>query len=140
MKQRTIEKKYRSHPNAVVKAERLTEKIGRKCALDDSLMQDICIAVTEAVNNAVEHGNNLEPDKYVTLRFDCSEELFRITVEDQGSGFDLASVVDPLSPENLTKPNGRGLLIVTSLMDEVQIIPSSAGTVVVMVKNLVKKR
>ncbi|MFC1628758.1 ATP-binding protein [Gemmatimonadota bacterium] len=139
MKHQTIEKKYRSHPNAVVKAERLTEKVGRKCNVDTSLMQDICIAVTEAVNNAVEHGNNLESDKYVTLRFDCSRDTLKITVEDQGIGFDVGSVDDPLTPENLTKPNGRGLLIVESLMDEVKIVPSTAGTVIVMVKNLVKK-
>ncbi len=139
MKNQTIEKKYRSHPNAVVKAERLTEKVGRKCDVDTSLMQDICIAVTEAVNNAVEHGNNLEPDKYVTLRFDCSLEKLKITVRDQGNGFAVASVDAPLIPENLTKPNGRGLLIVESLMDEVKIVPSAAGTVIVMVKNLVKK-
>jgi anti-sigma regulatory factor (Ser/Thr protein kinase) len=47
------------------------------------------------------------------------------------------AVADPLSPENLTKPNGRGLLIVESLMDEVTIEPSAVGTVVVMIKNLV---
>ncbi|MFC1500118.1 ATP-binding protein [Candidatus Zixiibacteriota bacterium] len=139
MKNQTIEKKYRSNPNAVVKAERLTEKVGRKCEVDTGLMQDICIAVTEAVNNAVEHGNNLESDKFVTLRFDCSRESLKITVEDQGNGFDVTSVDDPLTPENLTKPNGRGLLIVESLMDEVKIVPSIAGTVIVMVKNLVKK-
>ena len=136
MKQQIIERKYRSRPNAVVKAERLTEKVGRKCEVDTGLMQDICIAVTEAVNNAVEHGNNLEPGKFVTLRFDCSRHVLRITVGDEGSGFDVDMVADPLSPENLTKPNGRGLLIVESLMDEVSIEPSTDGTVVVMVKNL----
>ena len=140
MKQQTIEKKFRSRPQAVVKAERLTEKVGRKCEVDTGLMQDICIAVTEAVNNAVEHGNNLESDKFVTLRFDCSEHSLRITVGDEGPGFDVGLVADPLSPENLTKPNGRGLLIVEALMDEVSIKPSAAGTVVVMVKNLIKKR
>ena len=139
MKNQTVEKKYRSHPKAVVKAGRLTEKVGRKCAVDTGLMQDICIAVTEAVNNAVEHGNNLESDKFVTLRFDCSDKALKITVKDQGNGFDVGSVADPLTPENLTKPNGRGLLIVESLMDEVKIVPSVSGTVIVMVKNLIKK-
>jgi serine/threonine-protein kinase RsbW len=136
LNEHTIEKRFRSRPRAVVKAERLTEKVGRKCDLDTGLMQDICIAVTEAVNNAVEHGNKLEPDKFVTLRFDCSESDIRITIGDEGNGFDVGLVADPLSPENLTKPNGRGLLIVESLMDEVSIEPSADGTVIVMVKNL----
>jgi len=95
---------------------------------------DVCIAVTEAVNNAVQHGNHMRADKYVTVRFEYTENLIRITVEDQGEGFDLDAVEDPLSPENLTKPNGRGLLIVKSLMDDVKVSPSTTGTEVVMVK------
>jgi len=140
LKQQTIEKRYRSRPDAVVKAERLAEKVGRKCEVATGLLQDICIAVTEAVNNAVEHGNKLEPDKFVTLRFECSEQSLTISVGDEGPGFDIGLVADSLSPENLTKPNGRGLLIVESLMDEVSIKASTGGTVVVMVKNLAKKR
>jgi serine/threonine-protein kinase RsbW len=129
-----FKKKFRSRPNAVVKAERLTEKVGRKCELKEPLLQDICIAVTEAVNNAVQHGNNFQPDKYVTVSIDCTADALRITVVDEGSGFDLAAVADPLAPENITKPNGRGLLIVESIMDEVVITPSTTGTKVVMLK------
>ena len=95
---------------------------------------DICIAVTEAVNNAVQHGNNMMADKYVTLRIEHSDNTIRITVCDEGEGFDLDAVADPLTPENLTKPNGRGLLIVKSLMDDVDVLPSTTGTEVVMVK------
>jgi serine/threonine-protein kinase RsbW len=129
-----IEKKYRSRQNAVVKAERLTEKVGRMCELDEPVLQDICIAVTEAVNNAVEHGNNFQPQKFVTVSIDCTADTLCITVLDEGSGFDLAAVEDPLAPENISKPNGRGLLIVQSIMDEVEITPSTTGTKVVMIK------
>lgn len=131
---KTIKKKYRSRTGAVVKAERLTEKIVKRCNIAETDRQDICIAVTEAVNNAILHGNNLEPDKYVTVRFDFIENGLRVTVHDQGNGFDLDAVADPLSPENLTKPDGRGLLIVESLMDELKVSPSATGTKVVMVK------
>lgn len=129
-----IEKKYRSRQNAVVKAERLTEKVGRMCELNEPVIQDICIAVTEAVNNAVEHGNNFQPQKFVTVSIDCTADALSITVLDEGSGFDLAAVEDPLAPENISKPNGRGLLIVQSIMDEVEITPSTTGTKVVMIK------
>jgi serine/threonine-protein kinase RsbW len=134
---KVIEKRYRSRINSVVKAERLTDKVARQCELSEGTRADLCIAVTEAVNNAVLHGNNLEPDKYVSLRFDCSSSAIRIVISDEGNGFDLESVADPLAPENITKPNGRGLLILESLMDEVKVKPSSQGTRVEMV---LKKR
>ncbi len=128
------EKKYRSRHDTVVKAERLTEKVTRKLKISEPERVDICIAVTEAVNNAVEHGNKLINDKFVTLLFEYSNDKLRITVKDQGEGFDLEAVENPLSPENLTKPNGRGLLIVKSLMDDVKVSTSATGTKVVMLK------
>lgn len=128
------EKKYRSRLDTVVKAERLTEKVTRKLKISEPERVDICIAVTEAVNNAVEHGNKLIKDKFVTLLFEYSDDKLRITVKDQGEGFDLEAVENPLSPENLTKPNGRGLLIVKSLMDKVEVSTSATGTKVVMLK------
>ncbi len=131
---KAAEKKYRSRLDAVVKAERLTEKVARKLKISEPERVDICIAVTEAVNNAVEHGNKLINEKYVTLLFEYSDDILRVTVRDEGEGFDLEAVENPLSPENLTKPNGRGLLIVESLMDDVEVSFSATGTDVVMIK------
>ena len=134
---KVIEKRYKSRINSVVKAERLTDRVARQCHLSEGTRADLCIAVTEAVNNAILHGNNLEADKYVTLKFDCSDSSIRIVVVDEGGGFDVGTVADPLTPENITKPNGRGLLILDTLMDEVKVKPSSRGTRVEMV---LKKR
>jgi len=131
-----IEKQYKSKRNAVVKAEKLAEKITRKLAFDENERMDIAIAVTEAVNNALEHGNRLVVDKLVTLRFEVTETYLRIVVRDEGGGFSMDGVADPLAPENLTKPNGRGLLIVDSLMDEVEVKPTPRGTEVIMLKRL----
>ena len=131
-----IEKQYKSRRNAVVKAEKLTEKITRKLAFDENERMDIAIAVTEAVNNALEHGNRLVVDKLVTLRFEVTETYLRVVVRDEGGGFSMNGVADPLAPENLRKPNGRGLLIVDSLMDEVEVKPTPRGTEVVMLKRL----
>jgi serine/threonine-protein kinase RsbW len=131
----TIEKKYRSRRNAVVKAERLAERVSRKLDFDENERMDIAIAITEAVNNAVEHGNRLVPDKIVTVRIEYSDKTLRIVVRDEGDGFLLDQVEDPLAPENLTKPDGRGLLILDSLMDIVEVKPSPRGTEVIMVKN-----
>jgi serine/threonine-protein kinase RsbW len=129
-----IEKQYRSRLTAVVKAERLAGRVTRRLDLAEDDRMDIAIAVTEAVINAVLHGNCQHPDKLVTVRFELSAAQVRIIVRDQGEGFDLGSVADPLSPENITKPNGRGLLIVESLMDSVQVKHTPHGTEVIMVK------
>ncbi|MFO7768309.1 MAG: ATP-binding protein [bacterium] len=129
-----MEKKYPSNQDAVVKAERLAERFTEHLDFDEDQRVDVAIAITEAVNNAVEHGNRLEADRTVTVRLEWRDSELVITVRDQGRGFDLDSVDDPLSPENLTKPDGRGLLIVRSLMDSVEVNPSSEGTEVVMVK------
>ncbi len=131
----TIEKMFASRQNAVVKAEKLAERVTRKLQFDESDRMDIAIAVTEAVNNAVEHGNRQSASKIVTVRFEFSNKILRIIVRDQGDGFALRDVEDPLAPENLTKPNGRGLLILDSLMDSVEVKPSPQGTEVVMIKN-----
>ena len=130
----SIEKRYPSNQDAVVKAERLVEKFTRKLDFDEDQRVDVAIAITEAVNNAVEHGNRLQADRTVTVRLEWRDSRLVITVRDQGEGFDPDAIDDPLSPENLTRPDGRGLLIVRSLMDSVEVNPSSEGTEVVMVK------
>ncbi len=130
----SVEKKYPSSQDAVVKAERLAEKFTRRLDFDEDQRVDVAIAITEAVNNAVEHGNRLQSDRIVTVRLEWRDPQLVITVRDQGQGFDLDTVQDPLSPENLTKPDGRGLLIVRSLMDSVEVYTSPDGTEVVMVK------
>ena len=129
-----IEKQFRSSLTAVVKAERLAGRVTRRLDYSESDRMDIAIAVTEAVNNAVFHGNHQRPDKRVTVRFEIGSALLRIIVRDEGAGFDPDSVADPLTPENLTKPNGRGLLVLESLMDSVQVKPAPSGTEVIMVK------
>ncbi len=129
-----IEKQFRSRLTAVVRAERLAGRITRRLDLGENECMDIAIAVTEAVNNAVLHGNHQRPDKLVTVRFELSASQVRIIVRDQGSGFDPDLVADPLTPENIIKPNGRGLLILESLMDSVQVKTTPRGTEVIMVK------
>lgn len=130
----SIEKRYPSSQDAVVKAERLADKFTRKLDFDEDQRVDVAIAVTEAVNNAVEHGNRLQADRTVTVRLEWRDSQLVITVRDQGEGFDPDAVDDPLSPENLTRPDGRGLLVIRSLMDSVEVRPSSEGTEVIMVK------
>lgn len=97
----------------------------------------IDVAVREAVANAIKHGNAQNPDKqvHVDLLLDGDELIIRI--EDEGPGFDPATVVDPLAPENILRPNGRGIFYMKSFMDDIQYgLRPGGGTVVTMRKRL----
>jgi len=87
--------------------------------LDDDIYGNIMIAVTEAVNNAIKHGNSNDKSKNVSLSLSLDESMIRFTVRDEGKGFDYHNLPDPTSPENLEKPGGRGIFLMKHLSDEV---------------------
>jgi serine/threonine-protein kinase RsbW len=89
-------------------------------ALDDDLYGNIMIAVTEAVNNAIKHGNSGNSSKNVFLSLTLKDNLLRFIIKDEGSGFDHNNLPDPTSPENLEKPGGRGIFLMKHLSDEVE--------------------
>lgn len=80
---------------------------------------NLLIALTEAVNNAIKHGNQEDPTKMVNLEYSATNELIEFKVADQGKGFDFNNLPDPTDPANLEKPNGRGVFLMKSLADEV---------------------
>jgi len=82
------------------------------------------------------HGNAYDPSKKVKLDFDRTGSDLVITIRDQGKGLDPAKIPDPLSPENLMKTSGRGIFLIRSFMDEVQINPSVTGTEIKLVKHV----
>jgi serine/threonine-protein kinase RsbW len=77
------------------------------------------LALEEALVNAHKHGHGGQWDKPITVRFHVGSEGVVIQVEDQGPGFDPALVPDPLAPENLERPSGRGLLIMRTYLSGV---------------------
>jgi serine/threonine-protein kinase RsbW len=90
--------------------------------LDEDLYGNIMIAVTEAVNNAIKHGNSSNSSKNVFLSLTLNENLLKFVVKDEGSGFDHNNLPDPTAPENLEKPGGRGIFLMKHLSDEVEFI------------------
>lgn len=88
--------------------------------LDDDMYGNIMIAVTEAVNNAIKHGNAGDSYKNVSLRLDLDENLLKFIVQDEGKGFNFHDLPDPTAPENLDKPGGRGIFLMKHLSDEVE--------------------
>ena len=99
-----------------------------KYHLNDDIYGNIMIAVTEAVNNAIKHGNKGDSGKNVSLVLSLQEGMIKFRVEDEGPGFDFHDLPDPTAPENLEKPGGRGIFLMKHLADEVDF--SQLGKVV----------
>lgn len=135
MKKNQTIKKTVSMPSeleSLEKIEKLSEEVSVEAGLSPDLRDNLAIAVTEVVGNAIVHGNNQDPEKIVTVEFEILQDRVLIKVQDQGKGFDPECVEDCLEPENLMKESGRGIFILRSLMDDLQIKPSSNGTTVEM--------
>jgi len=85
--------------------------------ISDDLYGNILIAITEAVNNAIQHGNGYDKDKLVRLTCASGPTEISFKIEDEGTGFDYNILPDPTSSENLLKPDGRGIFLMKHLCD-----------------------
>jgi serine/threonine-protein kinase RsbW len=95
--------------------------------LSDELAHWIELTISESMINAIQHGNKADPTKQATLRISSDGQDLEIIVEDQGCGFKLDKVADPTDTANLLKPSGRGILIIRSFMDEVDLTQREGG-------------
>jgi len=93
---------------------------------------NLFVALEEAFVNAVKHGNRNDPTKLLRVTAELSAHEATFTVEDEGDGFDVSEIPDPRDPGNLFKSNGRGVLLIYNIMDEVEY--SQGGTRLKMVK------
>lgn len=125
-----------SHPEYLTDVDAFLEGTLRGFGAEESVVADIAISVSELVNNAIVHGNKGIVDKKVTVTIARHNRAVVITVSDEGGGFDPTCVQSPLAEENLMKEVGRGLFIVHSLMDQVQVEPSLKGTRVTITKEI----
>jgi serine/threonine-protein kinase RsbW len=107
--------------------KKLVEEATTAFDLDEEIAHWIELTVSESAINAILHGNRQDPRKYVYLRIGSNGRTIEVIVEDQGSGFDLADIPDPTADANLMKPGGRGILIIRSFMDEVELTCKEGG-------------
>jgi serine/threonine-protein kinase RsbW len=91
---------------------------GRGFTQDDIFA--VHLAMEEAFLNAVEHGNNMDPSKTVSIAYLLDDEKVEIWMADEGKGFNPESIPDPRADENLYRPEGRGLLLINAYMDVVE--------------------
>ena len=133
---RTLESALES----VDSAEELAVGVAQAAGFDEDDLMKIGMAVRESMVNAVVHGNRYNAHKKVHFAVYRNGERYQITVADEGDGFDVASLPDPLAPENLLRTSGRGIFLMRSFMDDVQIRRRDpAGMEVTLVKYMVSK-
>lgn len=103
----------------IVEAEALVDHVCSTLPIKEDAYGNVLIAVTEAVNNAIVHGNSNDTSKKVHLEVLDHPNKVEIIIADNGQGFDYDNLPDPTAPENLEKENGRGIFLMKSLSDEV---------------------
>jgi len=100
--------------------ESLIDKICQSVGVHEDIYGNVLIAVTEAVNNAIIHGNKMDKEAPVAVAVYDDSEAFCFSIEDAGPGFNPNDLPDPTAPENIEKENGRGIYLMRHLADEVE--------------------
>jgi len=138
---RTVEQVLDSTLESVDQAERVTLDLARESGFGEEDLDRIGMSVRECVVNAVVHGNRYNINKKVQLSILRTPQRFTVRIADQGDGFDPAALPDPVAGDNLLRQSGRGIFLMKTFMDDVQVRRlQPAGTEVILTKNLVSKR
>ena len=119
-----------SQPESINIVEKLIEDIKDEHNIHEDAFGNILVAVTEAVNNGIQHGNKYDTSKKVNITYEVDGDSLMFVVQDEGTGFDYYNLPDPTAPENLEKPTGRGIFLMKHLAD--QVIFSDNGKTVEM--------
>ena len=103
----------------IILVERMIEDVCDLFNISEDYYGNILVALTEAVNNAIYHGNAANPKKNIDIFFKSFPDRVTFTVKDEGPGFNYSNLPDPTNPENIEKPNGRGVFLMRNLADRV---------------------
>lgn len=98
--------------------ERLVDEITQQFNINSEIYGNMLVSMVEAVNNAIIHGNKLDETKKVFVEYEINNGELSFSVKDEGNGFNYQNIPDPTLPENLEKPHGRGIFLISHLVDE----------------------
>jgi serine/threonine-protein kinase RsbW len=121
----------------------VSDHLCRRLGFDEDSMHWVSVAIRECVINAIKHGNRNDSAKMVHVEFTSSHDPesggLTVSVRDEGEGFEPEEIADPLAPENMLKSSGRGIFLIRSFMDDVELRRAPQGGMEVrMVKKLAK--
>ena len=119
-----------SNPKNIGKVEGFLKTIGKSVRLDEIQFHKLMVSLTEAVNNAITHGNHSLTGKKVHITCELLPGWILIMIQDEGKGFKPEKVGNPLAKENLLRESGRGIFLMRTLMDKVEFEVGKSGTLV----------
>ena len=111
-----------SDPKNVACVEPFVEEVVQEYKISPDMYGNILISLTEAVTNAIVHGNEEDQSKKVEVALHKKEKCLAFSISDEGPGFDYDNLPDPTAPENLLKIGGRGVFLMRQLSDEVSFL------------------
>lgn len=136
----TVERLLDSTLESVDHAEEICMGLAKRAGFDEDDLTKIGMAVRESMVNAVVHGNRYNANKKVRFSVSKNAQGLTVRIADEGEGFDVENLPDPLAEENLFRASGRGIFLIRSFMDEFQIRRLElGGTEVTLVKHMVSK-
>jgi serine/threonine-protein kinase RsbW len=108
-----------SKPSNIVQIENFVEDFRQQHGISEDVYGNMLVAIIEAANNAIIHGNQTNSDKQVSICLLRSKNIITCKIKDEGKGFDFNHVPDPTAPENIEKEGGRGIFLMKHLSDMV---------------------
>lgn len=116
-----------SNPRNIGRIEAFLKKIGKTVHLDEIQFHKLMVSLTEAVNNAIVHGNKSNAEKKVQVICELLPGWILLLIHDEGKGFKPENVGNPLAKENLLRESGRGIFLMRTLMDKVEFEVGRSG-------------
>jgi len=136
-----VEVTLESNLKNVEVADEISRRVAATAGFDEEAQQQIEMAVHETLINAIWHGNKNDERKRVWVRFQIYGDRLEVRVRDQGQGFAIDEVPDPLAQENLLNVSGRGIFLIRTFMDEFRVEKiQGEGTEVILVKRFNSNR
>ena len=122
-----LQKRFNTDKGELSLLLRELERLRPQLPFGNEQFHNLVIAMTEAVNNAIVHGNRLDSAKEVFYQISTTGNGVRCVIEDEGEGFTLEELADPISPENLLLESGRGMFIINALMQDLKATKTETG-------------
>lgn len=114
--------KLPSDPSCICEVEHFVQQLVTRLNINPNLYPNILISLTEAVNNAIKHGNRFDDQKKILVSCRQQPHQIRLIISDEGSGFDPFNLPDPTSAEHIEEEGGRGVFLMKQLTDELHFL------------------
>jgi serine/threonine-protein kinase RsbW len=133
MSEQQIMLKLTSHPRNISLVEKFVSRVATMYKVNGEIYGNMLISLTEAVNNAIIHGNQSDESKQVRIQLQKLKDRLAFHITDEGRGFDYHSIPDPTCPENIMKCGGRGVFLMHELSDSLSF-RNNGSTVIIEFK------